>query len=217
MDFSQPTQRQQGDPDTDSKGIDEDGHSQHDLAAGEPVGDHFAHENIQQDAARSRQHTTREDHPVILGQPKNCAAERHEDEAEADHALVAEALAEQAAGYGKEDAGQHVEPDEEADIRKADAEILAQQRRDRRQRLKLEPQAYARDREDGKGNPACIHEEAERSKWLGSIALLDANGLRILLNCAMRRQSRLGHQPVPQDAERLPPQPTGHAEFSSLA
>jgi hypothetical protein len=82
------------------------------------------------------------------------AARQHQRQRAENRALVAKFLADRAAGQGEYDARRKIEPDQDADIGNADAELVAEQRCHRRHALKLERHGGANREQNGKDAPA---------------------------------------------------------------
>jgi len=91
------------------------------------------------------------------GPRRGGAAGDHQGQADDDQPALAEALADDAAGQREERAGQHVDPDEPADLRVAESEVADEERRHRGDRLELHAHRAAGDEHDRERHPAIGH------------------------------------------------------------
>ena len=99
--------------------------------------------------------------------------------------LVAEFLADRAARQRKRNSRRKVEPDQHADIGDADAELAAEQRRDRRHALELERHGGANQKQKGQDTPAipqCVsppgrHQQRQYNRWCQLVRVADRHHL----------------------------------------
>jgi len=161
-DVGERTQRNGGKADPDRERIDEDGHRQHDLPPScEPVRHHLRHDDIEQNAADARQNPAEGERSEIPGNGSGESARSHQDETEADNALVADATAERAARQGERHTRQEIEADEGPEIGIGQTEPGNQIRRDRSDGLELEPHAGAGDGQHRERLPMRLHGSSE--------------------------------------------------------
>jgi hypothetical protein len=125
---SHDRQHDQRQRDAERPGVHEYCHRRGDLFAGEPVGDHFRHQHVEQHTADTRQQAARQlKLPAGRDRHRQPAAD-HQGEPGHDNGLVAVALADGAAWHGQRNAGGEVETDGEPDVGEVDAEVALQQR-----------------------------------------------------------------------------------------
>ena len=113
---------EQRDADADRPGVDQHRHREQPLAAVEQVGHHLRHQDVEDHRADAADEAGGIGGDERVGEREAGAADRHQREADEHEPLVAEALAEQAAGQRERDAGQQVQPDQPAELRLVDAE-----------------------------------------------------------------------------------------------
>ena len=135
---------------------DRDRHRGDDLAADEPVGDHLGAENVDEYGTGAGDEPSRCHEGERGRKAHQRAARSHQGEPDHHDLLGTEALAEHAARQRDRDAGQQIEPDQQAERREIDRERVHQERPYRGDGLELKGHRGPRQEQHGQHEPAIV-------------------------------------------------------------